>query len=165
MRSPKRSLISLDAAVMAPRMPLLQYFLYIGGVLLGLLFILDAFLPKLPIPVATHEHVPVIRIASDRKWPERIVYDTSLPTIVPAQAVTIALGLPVPEKDAAASAGIRQSFAQLQLSEAGQPRPVDARNRDAVHPHGRKIAKRRAPPRTFVAVRQPQFSWFGANIW
>lgn len=127
MRSPKRSLISLDAAVMAPRMPLLQYFLYIGGVLLGLLFILDAFLPKLPIPVATHEHVPVIRIASDRKWPERVVYDTSLPTIVP-ETVTIAAVPPVPEKGAVASAGIRQSFAQLQSSEAGQPRPFDARN-------------------------------------
>ena len=65
-------------------MPLARYFFYVGGVLLALLFILDAYLPELPVAGRENIHLPVIRIHSDRKWPERIVYDTSLPTIVPA---------------------------------------------------------------------------------
>src|SRR5436305_3697277 len=118
MRRQKRSLISFHAAAMASRMPVLRYFLYIGGALLGLLFILDAYLPKFPMPVRVHDHIPVIRIASDRKWPERVVYDTNLPTIVPAQSVTIEARLPLRAKDAGASARIGQEFAELQSSEA-----------------------------------------------
>ena len=65
-------------------MPLARYFLYVGGVLLTLVFILDACLTsKLPVIERSHANSPVIRIHSDRKWPERIVFDTTLPTIVP----------------------------------------------------------------------------------
>jgi hypothetical protein len=163
MRRQKRSLISLHAAAMASRMPVLRYFLYVGGVLLGLFFILDAYLPRLPMPFVVHDHLPVIRIASDRKWPERVVYDTNLPTIVPAQSVTMEARLPIP--DAGASARLGQAFAELQSSEANQPRPFDAKNREAGRPRERKVVKRRAAPKTVVVVRQTQFSWFGANIW
>ena len=37
----------------------------------------------------SHVNSPVIRIHSDRKWPERIVFDTTLPTIVPAQTAIV----------------------------------------------------------------------------
>src|SRR3982751_4823254 len=163
MRRQKRSLISLHAAAMASRMPVLRYFLYVGGVLLGLFFILDAYLPRLPMPFGVHDHLPVIRIASDRKWPERVVYDTSLSTIVPPQSMTMEARLPIP--DAGASATTRQAFAQLQSPEANQPRPFDAKNREAGRPRERKIIKRRAATKTILILRQQQFSWFGANIW
>ena len=69
-------------------MPLARYFLYVGGVLLTLVFILDACLTsKLPEIERSHANSPVIRIHSDRKWPERIVFDTTLPTIVSAPAI------------------------------------------------------------------------------
>jgi hypothetical protein len=165
MRRQKRSLIRLHAAAMASRMPVLRYFLYIGGVLFGLLFILDAYLPTPPMPARVHNNMPVIRIASDRKWPERVVYDTNLPTIVPAPSVTIEARLPIPAKDAGASATIRQAFAELQSSEAHQPRRFDAKNREADRPRERKITKRRAAPKTVLVLRQPQFSWFGTNTW
>jgi hypothetical protein len=60
-------------------MPLARYFLVIGGVLLVLLFVVDAVLPSLPVADKTDAAVdmPVIRINSDRKWPERVVFDTS----------------------------------------------------------------------------------------
>ena len=61
------------------RMPLARYFSFVGGVLLALLFILDACFPKPPVAAKAKVYPPVIRIYSDRKWPERIVYDTSLP--------------------------------------------------------------------------------------
>ena len=63
---------------------------------------------------------PVIRIHSDHKWPERIVYDTSLQTIVPAQIASTEAKVAAPE--IVASTAAREAFAQLppssQLSDA-----------------------------------------------
>jgi len=76
-------------------MPVVRYFLFVGVALLALLFGIDVYLPKLPsaeIPGATTD-LSVIRIRSDHKWPERVVFDTSLPTIThpltPMRVVTI----------------------------------------------------------------------------
>ena len=66
-------------------LPLAQYCLRVGGVLLALLLALDAYLPKLPVADREYANLPVIRIHSERKWPERIVFDTSLPASVPAR--------------------------------------------------------------------------------
>ena len=77
-------------------MPLARYFLYVGGVLLTLVFILDACLTKLPVVERAHVNSPIIRIHSDRKWPERIVFDTTLPTIVPAQTAIVEDRVPSP---------------------------------------------------------------------
>ena len=48
-------------------MPLARYFLFVGGVLLALLFLSDAYLPKLPAAERADTDLPVIRIHSDRK--------------------------------------------------------------------------------------------------
>ena len=70
-------------------MPLARYFYFVGGVLLALLFILDATLPTFPVvEEKAKANPPVIRIYSDRKWPERIVYDTSAPTASRARVTT-----------------------------------------------------------------------------
>ena len=62
-------------------MPLARYFLCVGGVLLALLFMVSAELPKVPATQATNTvaELPMIRIHTDRKWPERVVFDTSIP--------------------------------------------------------------------------------------
>ena len=60
-------------------MPLARYFLFVGGVLLTLVFILDAWLTELPVMERSYANSPVVRIHSERKWPERIVFDTTLP--------------------------------------------------------------------------------------
>ena len=75
-------------------MPVVRYFLFVGGALMALLFIADACLPKLPAaePSAVAgdaaSDLSVIRIHSDRKWPERVEFDTSQPTIIPAPVRT-----------------------------------------------------------------------------
>jgi hypothetical protein len=43
----------------------------VGGVLLALIFIVDSYLPKLPIVENADPHRPKIRIYSDDRWPER----------------------------------------------------------------------------------------------
>ncbi len=67
-------------------MPLARYFLYVGGVLLTLVFILDACLTKLPVMESAHVNSPIIRIRSDRKWPERIVFDKAFALMQPSNA-------------------------------------------------------------------------------
>jgi hypothetical protein len=71
-------------------MPLARYFSFVGGVLLTLLFILDAYLPKIPVREKATANLPIIRIHSERKWPERIVFDTSAP--IPVQSCNAGTG-------------------------------------------------------------------------
>jgi hypothetical protein len=62
-------------------MPLFQYFGWVGSVLLAALFaagwwlpgnLADAPRPRSPLSESIH-----IRIRSDHKWPERVVFDTT----------------------------------------------------------------------------------------
>src|ERR1043166_246102 len=121
-------------------MPVARYFLYVGGVLLALIFAFDAFAPQQPAVASNmaSNQVPtvdrtVVRIRSDQKLPERVVYDTSLPTIVPASAVTAQMAAPVARPsvpaaapavaNASAQARVRETFAQFVPAEAKKPDP------------------------------------------
>ncbi|MCK1515487.1 hypothetical protein IVB22_23620 [Bradyrhizobium sp. 190] len=144
-------------------MPLARYFLYVGGVLFTLVFILDACLTRLPVMESAHVNSPVIRIHSDRKWPERIVFDTTLPTIVPAPtAITedrVANPATATPRDKE-----RQAFALMQPSDVKRLEPTTSGGRDLKPQRQRKVVKRHVSPRSFLVARQPQFGWFG-NIW
>lgn len=149
-------------------MPVARYFLYVGGVLLALLFFFDATQPKLPVVertnVATTDTSPVLRIQSDRKWPEKVVYDTSLPTIVPTPVVQAAVAVPVaqPAAETSAKSRVRKSFAQFVDPATRKPEPQ-------VQPKPkRKVAKHRAYPPVMLVAQQPQhfgFGFFGNNTW
>ena len=148
-------------------MPIARYFLFVGGVLLALLFVVDAFAPKEPAvgsiaAVAAPETGPVLRIRSERKWPERVVYDTSLPTIVPPKVEIAAAtqAVPAPVAEMSAKARVRESFAQFKPGD--DPKP-EAKPRPK-----RKVAKTRsAPPHQPMmrVAQQPHFGFFGNNIW
>ena len=64
--------------------PIFGYFAVVGGFLFSMLFIANVVLPATLLGGSsqTHHWMPKILIDSSRKWPERIVYDTSLPTTV-----------------------------------------------------------------------------------
>jgi hypothetical protein len=140
-------------------MPLARYFLCVGGALLALLFISDPYLPKLSAADWGNSHSAIIHIHSDQKWPERIVYDTSLLTVVSAQIASLEANVALPE--IVASPAQREAFAQLQpssqLSDVKRIEPKLQRHH--------KIAKRRAAPPARLAARQMQFGWFGDRIW
>lgn len=145
-------------------MPLARYFFFVGGVLLALLFISDACLPKLPVTDRANPDLPVIRIHSDRKWPERVVYNTNLPTILPAH-IANKDSLPAPTTVADVSAKAREAFAQLQPFDAKQLPTSDPKKQEPMLRRKRKIAKRPAAPPTIRLARQPQFGFFGRSIW
>jgi len=140
-------------------MPLARYFLYVGGALLALLFISDPYLPKLAAADSGSSRSAIIHIHSNQKWPERIVYDTSLPTVVPTQIANIEANVAAPEIVAFTTG--REAFAQLQpssqLSDAKKTEPKLQRHH--------RTAKRRAVPPARLAARQMPFGWFGDRIW
>jgi hypothetical protein len=143
-------------------MLLTRYFLSVGGVLLALLFVADAVVPKVPAAVAdrsdTSTDRSVIRIHSDRKWPERVVFDTNIPTIVPAQTVKAEAVVPLPPPvaaDLSAKTRVREAFAQLVSHEPKKPEAKVQRKR--------KIARSRVAPPVILVAQQPRFGFF--NTW
>jgi hypothetical protein len=148
-------------------MPLARYFFYVGGVLLALLFVPYAYLPKAPLAERANANVPVIRIHSERNWPERIVFDTSLPTIIPPRIASDEAGIPSPPAatDVSVKAREREALARMQPSDAKEPQPSSPKKRQPRLQHQAKIAKRHTAPQFFLAARQPQFGWFGNSIW
>jgi hypothetical protein len=152
---------------MEQRMPLARYFSWVGGALLALLFVLDELLPKPPVARRAETHLPAIRIHTDRKWPERIVFDTSVPTPIPNQIASNEVGVPVPEAIAELpfKAREREAFAMLQSSSVALLHPTGTKKRDPKLQRKHKIAARRNMMRTVWAARQPPFGWFGRSIW
>jgi hypothetical protein len=159
-------------------MPLFRYFVFVGGALLALLFVSDAVLPKQELPsflnVASSD-LPLIRIHSDRKWPARVVFDTSVPTVTPVTIAQAAIAHPAEVAATAPKARLREAFAQLTPAEskigAGQQakiepkiEPTAPKAADARPQPKRKVAKARAPSHPLMLVaQQPHFGLFDST--
>jgi hypothetical protein len=70
-------------------MPLMKYFGFVGSALVLLLLVTNWLLPE-PASEPVHGSIerPVIRIRSMETPPERVVFDTGMPTVAPPPAVT-----------------------------------------------------------------------------
>jgi hypothetical protein len=93
-------------------MPLIRYFVFIGGTLLALLFLADHYMAGPVSAVAQAQpDVPVARIRSTQTWPEKIVLDTSVRQIslskVAADTPPIATATPAGQEST------RQAFAMV----------------------------------------------------
>jgi hypothetical protein len=65
-------------------MPLMKYFGYVGSALLLLMVTIGWCFPQQGVgPGNSDAERPVIRISSAERTPDRVIIDTSLPTIVP----------------------------------------------------------------------------------
>jgi hypothetical protein len=130
-------------------MPLGRYFVFVGSLLLGMLFIADWYLPSASSQTFFREarvNKSIIRIKSAHKWPEPIVFDTSLPTIVPPP-------LPVLTKAAVINQP-REALAQLNspLPKASEYRaPVRVKRKVANQARPTRMAAYRAPPEALPA--------------
>jgi hypothetical protein len=123
--------------------PLARYFFFIGSLLLAALFLADRYLPDSSQTFSREARVDksIIRIKSAHKWPEKIVFDTSLPTIVPPPPPLLA--------QAPVSSQPREAFARLDVSS-----PQGLRNPSPVKVK-RKVAKL-AEPTKMAAYPVPQ---------
>ena len=122
------------------KVPIGRYIAFVGSLLLAIFFIADWYMPMAPTQIVTSREAdkPIIRIKTDRKWPERIVFDTSAPTIVPQKPPAVA--------DAPVTNPPREAFALLGAQvPAVSKTPLPVRTE-------RKVAKR-APHTRWVAYR------------
>jgi hypothetical protein len=104
-------------------MPLARYFTFVGSLLLALLFLADWYFPKLvAAPAGAGVDKTIIRLHSAHKWPEAIVFDTTLPTLVPPPSLALAESLAERLPPARPARSSQQAFA-LALPE---PMPVRA---------------------------------------
>jgi hypothetical protein len=140
-------------------MPLLRYFLYVGGALLALLFVVDANLPQLAVTENAGPHLPVIYLYADRTGPERVVFDTSDPMFAHAPVAKADAAVPAKATVVNVAARVRDAFAQLPPAEAAKLQSVEPKK--PATPPQRKIAKRHTAPPVRMVYRQPQFDWFG----
>jgi len=166
-------------------MLVVRYFGVVGGVLLALLFVANAYFPNSPrgpiAPLAAVADVPALRIHSDRKWPERIDLDTNAPIISAATATpaTRAAANAPAETAARAASEIpstqaspqpstsktRQAFARMEPANV-EPSAGSVRGRPAGSKtsHQRRMVRPRETP-PMVVAQQPRFGFFFNDTW
>ena len=129
------------------QVPIGRYFLFIGGLLLAVLFIAERHWPASAFPAFQTEarfDKSIIRVASSHRWPERILLDTNVVAFDPPPPA------PAAEVPVVASAP-REAFAQLAV-----PAPkVVSEFRAAPAKTTRKSVKR-APITRVAAYRPPE---------
>lgn len=168
-------------------MPLLRYFIFVGGSLLALLFVVNIALPAAPVPESqtSGSDLPPVRIHSDRKLPDRVVFDTSavLPGHTQAAPVVVAQAKPQPPvtpqpetqapmppaiAEMSAKERVREAFAQLPQDDASQPTMTDMatvvvpepKMYPARQPVKHKLVARPRNTRPMMVAQQPRFGGF-----
>ncbi|WP_315754302.1 MULTISPECIES: hypothetical protein [unclassified Bradyrhizobium] len=152
-------------------MPILRYFLFVGGTLLALLVLADAVLPSVPLPasLSSASDLPPVRIQSTRKWPERIVMDTSIATPAPVKLAK-AEQPPAEPAGEVAKNGLRDAFAQMSAVEANRQvaavkaaeKPRAMRIADTSKAKKRKVARAHLGRPMILVAQQPHvgpFAW------
>jgi hypothetical protein len=101
-------------------MPIARYFVVVGGALAVLLLVAGWSLPARPTSFPDQPEIierTVIRIRSERKWPEKVVMDTSKPTTTPLAVMdppTAQSSVPLPSDEASDQSNL-EAIAQLKL--------------------------------------------------
>ncbi|AWL95505.1 MULTISPECIES: hypothetical protein [Bradyrhizobium] len=154
-------------------MPIFRYFVFVGGALLALLFAVNFAFPAAPVAqaVATASNdQPLIRIRSDRHLPERVVLDTSQPTIAAPAVKTAAVVAPQPPVQEAQSAALAELSAKARVRETfAQFTPAaktDTAAKAPVQPK-RKVARAHPAPQqgrpVMLVAQQPHFGLFNTT--
>lgn len=165
-------------------MPIFRYFIFVGGALLALLFAAEfVFPPAAPVAqlvAATGNDQPLIRIRSNRHLPERVVLDTSQPTIAAPAVKTAAAAAPQPPvqeglspalAEMSAKMRVRETFAQFTpatKAEPGAARKSEAQATPVQAQPKRKIVRThpapQQPSRPMMRVaQQPHFGLFNTT--
>lgn len=140
-------------------MPLARYFLFVGAGLFALLLMSNAYFATSQVTESAEDGSPAAGIHSDRKWPERIVFDPIASPVIPPQiASKDSVVAPALVADMPATA--RGAMAQLRPPHAIEP-PDAQKMRDAKLQRHRRVAHRRAIPPTVRVARQWKVERFG----
>lgn len=132
-------------------MPVLRYFAYVGCLLVALLFAADWYWPgesKLSAQQASAES-PVeqtIRIQSERRWPDKIEFDTTQPTIIPSPTPVI-ISSPAPAAAPVVAANSPLD-ARAEVKPAARPAP----------PKRQAKVRHRTPRQDYYYERRPAYA-------
>lgn len=142
-------------------MPVARYFLFVGGLLLGLLFLADWYFPKLIAPPATAGvDKTVIRLHSAHKWPEATVFDTSLPTIVPPAPTTAAAEIHAPTTARPAMRAFAMALPETAVPVRVEPSPIARKHLHKRRPRTAAVhAHRLASDESFGSPITPPAGW------
>lgn len=118
-----------------------------------MLFVAELYLPDSPQAFVREAYVDksIIRIKSAHKWPERIVIDTSLSTIVPPPSAVLA-NAPIINQP-------REAFAQLDARSqqvSSNPSPTGSKPKVAKKVTHTRMAAYREPPQASAAEVSPR---------
>jgi hypothetical protein len=147
--------------------PIVRYFIFVGGTLVALLFIASWCLPTPPAMFADQQlgiDRAIIRIRSAHKWPEEVVLDTSRPSISPpaVEELSTAHSVQLPPDEAETQSNLE---AMAQLIPVTQPAAV---NHPALQVIRRAAKTARSKPRTAPRSARAeagccQFGWTGGG--
>lgn len=135
-------------------MPIIRYFVFVGGFLLALLFAADRYLPApVEAAAAADPDRTIIRIKSARSLPERIVFDTTQRAHVPM----ITQADPIPEEP---PREVREAMAAVPAAPFGEARKESPARAAAVLAHPKRSAKlqKRTPDRRLAFERTDPFA-------
>jgi len=143
--------------------PFLRYFIFVGGALVALLFAADWVWPSAPSAPAQQASTesPVeqtIRIRSARRWPDRIDFDTTQPTIVPPAPLVAEAPPPAPPTPVVADNSALDAHAELKPP----AKPAPAPKRQARARHHNYYAQQQQPQPDFWG-RPPTFASAGPS--
>ena len=148
-------------------MPLAAYFRNVGAVLFALLLIADHYLPTPPVVQKAAAYPPVIRIHSDRKAAEPVIFDTTQAVIAAPAPAPWDRNPPAPpaartrRANIVDATGVREAFAQLPRADSHRAASPGKKRQ----PTRRYATRRPAEPQIVLAARQGQFAWFGFRNW
>jgi hypothetical protein len=114
--------------------PILRYFLYVGGVMLAVLFVVDATLPRPEMRSETVQH-PDIRIASTLTGPPAVNFSGQTVDYGVARDLQVVdLSAKAADTRPHAFAQASESAPQAKTAPVGKPAPQRARKRYARRP-------------------------------
>jgi hypothetical protein len=123
------------------KVPIGRYFLVMGSILFAMLFIAERYWPAVTSPTFAEARFDrsIIRVQSAHRWPERIVFDTSVPTLVPLPAA-VTSAAPIIARPPL------EAFAQVPMSKvAGSSSPVKRKRKFVKHNANTNIAAYHPP--------------------
>ena len=123
----RRSVLSTRArGSVDSQIPLRDYFLWVGGALLVLLFAADSLLPAPPPSKLIESHFtrPSIRITSDQRGPEAVVIEASQPDLLPVLPGKEFAVAPSPPPSSDVADAVRQPPTSSEQADASDGNPA-----------------------------------------
>jgi len=151
-------------------MPVAGYFRNVGAALFALLMIADFYLPKPPVTHTGSSDPAIIRIHSDQKWPEPVVFDTTKAVIAAAPS-PLDGDAPAPpaaremSTNRAGASAARDALALMPSQDLRRVASVEQRNRRVTAKRAARSTRKHLQPQIVLAARQGQFAWFGFRHW